>query len=207
MTVRTSLDSDYVINSEYIIPPGVPIHVHMYTLHNQSKSWYRGSDFLPNRWLTTTTNTTANTTTNTTLGHPTCPFTSSSTPSTTHHQEYEGVGFHAKEVCYFPFSTGSRACTGRLLVLQLLEQFVSTLITSYRLDGIQVAMQEEIGMSSNATIFPMNPSSLVVSVHKIVSLGNLVAQHEQEMQSDGWVQEQQGEQEQEKEKVNKGQEE
>ncbi len=187
MTVRTTTDYEYQIH-EAIIPAGIPLHAHMYTLQNAQQTWHKAETFIPERWLShnaypaTATNTT---TTNSMIAHPVCPFATSTTAGMVN--VFDGVGFHPDELHYFPFSAGSRICTGRIIAIKVLEEFTYRVASSCRLRAVQMALEEELGMSANATIFPLNPATLVVQVETIV-LDEMIQRHEsEEADNDGWA--------------------
>ena len=171
MTVRTVDREDYKLGQGHAVPIGTPIHVHIWTLQNSSREWYKPRDFLPERWATDTSNKKSTDNNNTSdesktealegqpvLGYPQCPFLSNLSKhkqtSTTRPLDpaYEGVGFTEGSLSFFPFLTGARACPAKYFAVTAITRVLTYVIPRYRIDPAASFWEEDPGQSQSAII-------------------------------------------------------
>lgn len=190
MTVRTAHDTGHDVTG-VAIPVGIPVHVHMFSLHNSTHTWHRPKDFLPERWLhhPSEDDIVQDTKTNPhnirivqeqqKASRPMCPFATSASTSTLppnhadNYQDYQGTGFAPESISFFPFSVGKRACPSSVFAVQLLRQTLQRVVTQYQLNvsDEKVMMEEDIGGSWSATIWPWSHVSMLVNVKNIGNTG------------------------------------
>ena len=170
MTVRTVDREDYKLGQGHAVPVGTPIHVHMWTLQNSSREWYKPRDFMPERWATGTSNNKPTGATDNSeqetepmeghpvIGYPQCPFLSNLSKhkqtSTTRPLDpvYEGVGFTEGSLSFFPFLTGARACPAKYFSVTAMTRVLSYIIPRYRIDPAASFWEEDPGQSQSAII-------------------------------------------------------
>lgn len=161
LTVRTPSQPFAIAGTQ--APADVPVHVHMFSLHNTSREWERAKDFMPERWMNSAAGE---------PGHPKCPFASGKSA-------FDGAGFREGCLSYFPFSVGQRACPGQGRSLHILRQFLLTVASSFHLDFADaIGWEDDPGVSMSGTIIPLNPKVLQVRALRILDLKKLVNQEE-----------------------------
>ncbi len=162
MMVRTPWYEDYKLNDSITIPKGTPIHIHMHSFHNTTRTWKKPNIFNPDRWQE--------------FGeYPNCPFVSTTNSSSSKtNSVYDGVGFEPNTLSYFPFSAGSRSCLGKEFVLKIVRIFLKQLVSKYLLEPTQQSLEEDNGVSMNAVIVPVLSESYRLRVIRIKSLQDYV---------------------------------
>jgi cytochrome P450 len=208
MTVRTPHHEDHTI-AGIPIPVSIPVHLHMYSLHNSQQYWDDPKAFKPERWLTNNNHHNANNSDPSVdedgsiliskhfprKSRPTCPFLSSLSSSSSSaiatagssqvaddYVDYSGLGFEEDSMNYFPFSVGARECLGKQFVVRFFSYFIYELVPKFRLDPVEEPMEQELGNSTNAIIIPMNAKQLVVKVMRVKV--SIVEDEEDEEQAD-----------------------
>lgn len=173
-TVRTVEREAYALLGGAEVPIGSTLHVHMFSLQNTTREWVRPMEILPERWMTTADSGVDEEG----LKGPThCPFAASGVDKSM--AVYEGAGFQPNALSYFPFSAGDRACVGKSITLQILRQFLVTIVRNFHLNFADaLGWENDPGISLEASIVPLNPKVLKIQVVRILDLGKLVAGEE-----------------------------
>jgi cytochrome P450 len=132
MTVRSVNKPDFELVGGYPVPVGVPIHVHMWSLHNTARTWDKPKDFNPDRWMTEdNTIVKGNSGKEEPKGVPRCLFMTQNkenssaltkTGTTNKNSLYDGVGHEEGSLSFFPFSAGERNCPARFFSLQIIRK-------------------------------------------------------------------------------------
>ena len=206
MTVRSRIsaeDEGSLAGGRAEAPVDVPLHVPMFSLQNTTREWLKPKDFVPERWMATSSdersdpNSTVDDgqapSSRTTFCHPRCPFmcgpggdagtgaaglSSAVNPYLGVDGEdlslFSGTGFRPHTLSYFPFSAGPRACPSKSLALQVLRHFLLDIGSRFRLDPVESFWEDDTGVSAHAVILPLNPKTTRLSVRRIVSLRALV---------------------------------
>jgi cytochrome P450 len=200
MTVRTVDKADFQLVGGYPVPVGTPIHLHMWSLQNTSRTWEKPKEFKPDRWsasadIDTDTDTLTESEDGTgaqalgavkpSAGPPRCPFMAASEKP---HSPYDGAGHSDGALSFFPFSAGARACPAQRLALQVLRRVLCDVVLKFRLDPYEAFWDEDLGASVNATIMPMLKKSTTIKVKKLTAAG-AVEEVVKEVQEDGWADE------------------
>lgn len=169
MTVRTAHGPQhYVAGVE--MPIGVPVHLHMYSLHNSAKTWNKPKEFKPERWMMNEQDS------ETSKSRPQCPFLGSlrnnvqRRNATNNYEDYSGLGFSEDSLSYFPFSAGERECLGKHFALKVLRKSLYDLASSYHLDAVEEAIEDDLGNSVNTVIVPLYHKTMIVKVSRVISL-------------------------------------
>lgn len=185
-TVRTP-ETPFSLLGGMTVPAGVPIHVHMFSLHNTSREWVRPMDIVPERWMSSSASPEernedeGETEDNARekranvevelrgISPRQCPFhAKASSSSTTAKQVYDGAGFHPQSLSFFPFSAGTRVCPGRHLSVRFLVHTLYQVIGQYHLDfSDALGWDDDPGISLDSSIMPLNPKILQMRVSRV----------------------------------------
>jgi hypothetical protein len=186
MTVRTVDKPDFQLKTGATVPVGIPVHFHMFSLQNTTRTWNKPKDFKPERWLVSeedakveVSKEDARDGRNPSDGPPRCPFMKAATA-------YDGMGYTDGAVSFFPFSAGARACPAKKITLQVLRRVLSDVAVKFRIDPYEAFWDEDVGVSVNATIMPFLKKSTSVRVKKMVALGT-VQEAAAKPEEDGWA--------------------
>eukprot|EP01033_Poteriospumella_lacustris_P010056 gene10056-7184_t len=194
------------------IPVDVPVHVHIFSLHNSVHLWDRPKDFWPERWLAAASSANPDsdgdaTATATLPSRPTCPFARTASPAaalTVNHQDnyedYHGTGFEPDSVAFLPFSVSDRRCPASIFALRVLRRTLRSIVPRFRLNVAEerVMMEDDIGGSWSATLWPWAhetmlirvqpaPTSSEPSVQQDSDGGKRPAQDDGNDDDDGWA--------------------
>jgi hypothetical protein len=160
------------------IPVDVPVHVHIFSLHNSVHLWDRPKDFWPERWLAAASSANPDsdgdaTATATLPSRPTCPFARTASPAaalTVNHQDnyedYHGTGFEPDSVAFLPFSVSDRRCPASIFALRVLRRTLRAIVPRFRLNVAEerVMMEDDIGGSWSATLWPWAHETMLIRV-------------------------------------------
>ena len=164
MIVRTVTKPNAKLMDTYDVPENVPIHVHMFSLHNTMNIWTDPKDFKPERWLGGDDEEEDDV--------PKCPrwpFVvdgEQGNPAEGAGCPYDGAGHGEGELTYFPFSAGPRICSGRLFALHVLRRTLTDISKTYRLNPSVALWEDDRGYTVNATIMPALKASTEVVVRR-----------------------------------------
>ena len=125
-TVRTTKSSKSFVGG-YNIPSNIPLHCHMFSLHNSKQIWDCPNEFLPERWIIH-----HNQSDTSLQAPPSCPFQSDKNHIGV--SFYDGVGHKDNSLSFFPFSSGNRKCSGKSLSLKVMRRVLCVLATGFRFE-------------------------------------------------------------------------
>lgn len=192
MTVRTATEPVDLIGG-YTAPPEIPIHVHIFSMHNALRDWEKPELFDPERWLDSSRDEERENS-----AYPKCPFLRSKPEVSANSDDiYDGVGRSSGSVCYLPFSAGNRSCMGKKFALQVIRKVFYDIAKQFRLNPAENFWEEDSGISHMATIVPQSRKSTNMKVTKIEALGDSKLALVEAYADDGWADENDGEQDKE----------
>lgn len=188
------------------IPAEVPVHVHIFSLHNSVHLWDRPKDFWPERWLAATSSakqeSKEDAATATPLpSRPTCPFARSASSASLaanhpdNYEDYHGIGFEPDSVAFLPFSVSDRRCPSSIFALRVLRCTLRSIVPRFRLNVAEerVMMEDDIGGSWSATLWPWAHETMLIRVQQTSAPSGLVdgqrlAQNDgEDGVDDGWA--------------------
>jgi cytochrome P450 len=129
MTVRTVNDDEFKVGG-FTVPKATPVHIHIWSFHNNNHAWEKPKDFNPDRWLVEKGASNGGAKEGEAggppKGPPACPFMAAAArlkgeglAGADGMVRYNGLGHTQGGLDFFPFSAGSRGCPGKTLALQV----------------------------------------------------------------------------------------
>lgn len=175
MTVRSVEEDDFEFKGGFQVPKGTPIFLHMFSLHNTSRTWVKPREFNPERWneKKAITESKGGDEEEKAL-YPKCPFGffSSNDKQDSRDKAYGGSGFVEGGLSFYPFGAGERVCPGRHFSLQAIRAVIVNVCSKYRVLTAKKPTgqeEEEVGKSPSYTIVPLYKQNTIVKAVSIKS--------------------------------------